>query len=207
MAMHPMSAKLPKATAFALLSDLNEYLAYSPEDRETALADYVAAAEQREETLESIADSLRASEADRADAAETKRKSEESAASILRLANTEAAQFLTVATAQAEDVTATAKKNVAEARTAEEAAARDFQVREDAVTESENAVEARWDACEKREADAFKKREDAVTLREQEAGNRMREAEDMRTLAQSTKEGYETLLRQINALSTGTAEE
>ena len=104
------------------------------------------------------------------------------------------------ANSQAESVNKAVAENVANAQTVMETAASVSQ-------EREHAVEARWKACEVREANAFKEREDAVAQREDEVARREREAEDLYALGLSTKEGYEALLRQINALSTGAGAE
>ncbi len=209
MPMSPMAPKLPlpKPAAFGLMDELLEYFKVPEQDKQAMLDDYKSAAEQREVALQTIEEALEASTVDRADALGTKRKAEDLAESILRQANAGAKQIVGAATAQAEDVTATLKEKVTATRLEMETAADKSQTREDAVKEREDAVEARWNACEQREASAFKKREDAVTLREDEATKRMREAEEMHALALSTKEGYDALLRQINALSTGPAAE
>ena len=194
MAMHPMSPKrIPTPTAFKLLAELEEFFAHPAKERRGALKDYAAATEQRQLMLDAMQADADVAAADRAIANREAKASLDASALALETAETKAKGIVDTANNQAESINRTVAENVAEAEAKAEALANNAQERED-------AVKAREDACEEREANAFKEREAAVTAREDETARREREAEDMHALGLSTKEGYEALLRQINAL-------
>ena len=194
MAMHPMSPKrIPTPTAFKLLAELEEFFARPAKERRDALKDYAAAADTRQAALEKIESDIEAATSNRAGAAMIKSEAEDAAQAVDAEAKAKGKRVVDAANEQAESINRTVAENVAAAEAKAEALANASQERED-------AVKAREDACEAREANAFKEREAAVTAREDEATRREREAEDMHALGLSTKEGYEALLRQINAL-------
>lgn len=194
MGMNLMSPKAPPpAPGFKLLAELNEYTRLPQEEREAILADYVAATEQRQVMLDVMAADKDAAAEDREGAAQALRDADQSAKKTVNAAQTKGKGIIAAANKQAESVNRKVAENVAGAAAQAETAA-------DEAREREDAVKAREDACEEREANAFKEREDAVTLREDKVTKREREAEDMHALGVSTKEGYEALLRQINAL-------
>ncbi len=79
MALNPMAPKLPKAAAFSLLSDLNEFFSLPLAERQAAFDDYGAAAEQREAALAAIQEDQDNARLDRAAASETNAKANEEA--------------------------------------------------------------------------------------------------------------------------------
>lgn len=194
MAMHPMSPKrIPTPTAFKLLAELEEFFAHPAKERRDALKDYAAAADQRQTMLDAMAADRDATAADREAAGHVLEEATALAKATTDAADIKGKGIVGAAHEQAESINRTVAENVATAEAKAESVVKNAQ-------EREGAVKAREDTCEKREANAFKEREAAVTARENEATRREREAEDMHALGLSTKEGYETLLRQINAL-------
>ena len=99
-----MSPKLPQAPAFRLLSDLNDYMSLSPDERQAALADYVAATEQRKEALEKIRKNEAAASADRNTASQVLGEATQTAKQTRQVAADDASQIMTTARKQAEDV-------------------------------------------------------------------------------------------------------
>lgn len=193
-----MKPTLPPVAAFRLLADLNNYLSLSPKAREAILADYMAAKEQRETMLAALESDQKVAEADRAAASVALRVAKENAEKQGRDAETQAREIVGKANAEAtlmktkiaEDVEATTER---------------MRVSQQAILDRQDAVQAREDACEEREANAFREREEAVVLRERNVEQREREAEKAHALGQATKQNYEALLRQINALGTAAA--
>ena len=178
MAMHPMSPKLPKPAAFALLSDLNEFFSHSVEERQAAFTDYTAAVAEHEAALEKIDEAGAAVFRDLAAAAETKREAEELAQSILRQANAGAKQAIDVAIKQAETVNETARENVAAAAATVEAAEAQARALTAGLDEAVGAALVREEAAKERENVAQVAALDAA----------------------ASKAEYETLIRDINAL-------
>ena len=194
MAMHPMSPKrIPTPTAFKLLAELEEFFAHPAKERREALKDYAAASDTRQAAIEKIESDVAAATSNRAGAAMIKSEAEKAAQAIDAEAKAKAKRVIDTANEQAGSINKTVAENVAAAEAKAEALTNDAQERAD-------AAKVREDACEERETNAFQKREDAVTLREREVAREKREAEEMLALGTSTKEGYEALLRQINAL-------
>ena len=181
MAMSP-TLKMPPVAAFRLLSDLNEFIAHSPEERQSILDVWVDALDRRTPMLEALEADRDAAAVDRAAAGKAKGEAEETVLAIVSEAQDRGRGIVDAATEQAESVNKTVAENVAKAQSDADTAASEAQERET------------------REANAFKEREDAVKLREDAVEGLERAAQVVALDAAAVKAEYETLIEGINAL-------
>ena len=188
-----MSPKLPPVAAFRLLADLNDYLSLSKKEREAALADYMAATEERQMMLDALEEATNSAVADRAAAAQELDESVAFAKTTTDTAHDKARGIVAAAASQAESVNKTVAETVAMAKANSETGGMRLKKRE-------NAVEKREDACELREANAFKEREEDVTEREQAVEEGEKNLKRLTAAGQTAKETYEEMIREINAL-------
>ena len=194
MPMNPMSPKtLPPVAAFRLLADLNEYTKLPQEQRDTILADYMAAKEEREVMLEAMQRDQAAAAEDRKSAATNRAESMNMAQRTVDDAHVEAKRITNAAIAQSESVNLTVAENVAKA----EALAAEMALK---IRDRKDAVHAREDACEEREANAFKVREIAVKGREDAVLVDEGRVAILESEAQAMKATYEQLVADFNAL-------
>ena len=180
MSMNPMTPKavLPPAPAFRLLADLNQYLAYSTQEREAVLADYMGAEAERQLSLIAIAQANQASADDRVDAADTKREAEDAALGTREEAEERAKKVIDAATSQAESVTQKARENVADANKKVKEAEEEAKTLTSGLADAEAAAFAREEVAKELESVAQVAALDAAAV----------------------KAEYESLIRDINAL-------
>ncbi len=194
MPMNPMTPKPPPVpAAFKLLSELNEFLDHSRDERHAVLSDYGAATEQRETALDNIKQAVAAAGADRADAKRA-----------LTEASVEVQETVKEAKAAATHVVKTANEEAAESHKAIERAKQDAKsVNENwdkRIRRREDDVAGREFACKERENNAFKDREDAVVLRETALAEAEKIVKREGTAVQALKVTYEALIEEIEAL-------
>lgn len=177
-----MTPKMPPVAAFRLLYDLNEFMAHSPEERQSVLDYWVEALDRRTPMLEALETDREAAAVDRAAAAQGLQEATETTHATIDTADTTAREIIAAATRQAESINKKVAENVAEAQADAETAARQAQERD---------VQA---------ATAFKEREDAVKSRE-EAVEELGKATQIATdNAAAVKAEYQALIDGISAL-------
>ena len=146
----------PPAAAFALLGQLNDFLAFPAKERAAALEAFMDATEQREVALGKIEEQVTAAALDRVSAQSERAEAEQLAVETCKKADTRATDIINSATVQADAVTAQARKNsmasrdeIAEAKETAKDRLKGYDEREVKLREQEELLVVTFKDCEK----------------------------------------------------------
>ncbi len=154
----PPSVAMPPAAAFALLNQINEFLAFPDEDRAAVFEAFMEATQHREATEAKCNDQVAAAALDRVAAQSELHEAEQLAVQKVQKADGRSKNIIDSATAQAEAVTAQARENsmasrdeVAEAKETAKKLLSGHAAREIKVRENERRLDGLIKDCEKAE--------------------------------------------------------